>query len=120
MSLIYDDDGVRSEKKVSLNLPQQDSVSHELDLCPLCNVPLVPAGKVTVTVWRAGVGGDRDSPYLVADNVSRDSQLLGHSLGHGGCRHSPGLRHAYPGVARVAGFVQKLGQLCGLSAARLT
>ena len=111
MSLVYNDDGVGGEKKVSLNLPQQDSVSHELDLCSLRDVPLVPAGKVTV--WSDG-GGDRDSPYLVADDVPRDSQLLGHSLGHGGGRDSPGLRHSYPGMAGVSGLVQKLGELCGL------
>ena len=111
MSLVYNDDGVRGEEKVSLDLPQQDSVSHELDLCPLRDVPLVPAGKVTI--W-SDDGGDGDSPYLIADDVPRDSELLGHSLGHGGSCDSSGFRHSYPGMASVSGLVQKLGELCGL------
>ena len=111
MSLVYNDDGVGREKKIFLDLPQQDSVSHELDLCSLRDVPLVPAGKVSV--WIDG-GGDGDSPYLVTDYVPWDSQLLGHSLGHGGSRDSPGFRHSYPGMTAVPGLIQKLGDLGSL------
>ena len=43
VSLVNDDDRIRSEEKVSLDLPQQDPVSHELDLGLVRHVPLVPA-----------------------------------------------------------------------------
>ena len=43
VSLVNDDDRIRREEKVPLDLPQQDPVSHELDLGLVRHVPLVPA-----------------------------------------------------------------------------